>query len=307
MGRWSVMALALLSLLAGVPAWAVAQDAETGDRAPNADDRAPNADADRAPDADGREPNADSDSRAPSAAAEPATGKVAVVVAGDPDEALRATATAIDDALAADGLQRPTDPGLRAALRGQPNSEEDGLERVRRERRGLGFGDDDRPILARLGTMAGADAVVVVSRQDGAMRAEVFDVHAERFYRDRLDAEPIDAVVAFTARAARAAHRRAQRDAEASVATEPEAETEAEEPTHTTVPSPEETANAAASEGDDEAEEDDDPSPVREWFRKNWAFILAGALLVGVVTGFVIRSRRDDPGLDAVILFRPGE
>ncbi len=278
------MALALLALVAGMPGWAAAQ-------APA--------------EADAAEPSADSESPAPNA--EPAAGKIAVVVAGDPDEALRATAAAIDDALAEEGLQRPSDPGLRAALRGEPSTVEDGLERVRRERRGLGFGEDDRPILARLGGMAGADAVVVVSRQDGTMRAEVFDVHAERFYRDRLDAEPVEAVVAFTARAARAAHRRAQRDAGASTAPEEATEEPEAAEASTAVPTAEETANAAVDASDDDAEEDDEPSPVREWFRKNWAFILAGALLVGVVTGFVIRSRRDDPGIDAVILFRPGE
>ncbi len=73
------------------------------------------------------------------------------------------------------------------------------------------------------------------------------------------------------------------------------------------VPTPEETAAAAAEPDADAVEDDDEPSPARQWFKKNWAFLLAGVLLVGVVTGFVIRSRRDDPDVDAVIVFRPGE
>jgi hypothetical protein len=228
---------------------------------------------------------------------------VAVVVAGDPDESLRDAALAIDEGLAG-ALRRPSDPGLRSALRGEAAPEEDdGLERVRRERRGLGFDEDDRPTLARLGRMAGADVLVVVIRREGALRAEVFDVHAERFYRDRLEAAPVDAVVAFTTRAARATRRRTLAAREDDTGDE-SAETARPDPPEP--PTAAETAAAAVADGDAE-EADDEPSPAREWFKKNWAFILAGALLVGVVAGFVVRSRRDDPELDAVIVFRPGE
>ena len=51
---------------------------------------------------------------------------------------------------------------------------------------------------------------------------------------------------------------------------------------------------------------EEEATGARAWFKKNWAFVVAGALLVGVVTGFVIRATREDPQPDPVIVFRPG-
>ncbi|HJK89610.1 MAG TPA: hypothetical protein RMH26_02650, partial [Polyangiaceae bacterium LLY-WYZ-15_(1-7)] len=66
---------------------------------------------------------------------------MAVVVTGDPDGLLQDAAQRLERALEG-RVVLPSDPGLRAALRGEPG-EDDGLERVRRERRRLGWGDDD--------------------------------------------------------------------------------------------------------------------------------------------------------------------
>ena len=238
-------------------------------------------------------PPADAPSADAPSAADPADGaKVAVIVAGDPDEALRRAARDLDRALAGTDLVRPSDSLLRAALRGEvpPDGGEDGLERVRAERRRLGFGDADPEALRALGGMVGADALVIVRRADGALRIEVFDVPAARFYRDRLALDPAAETVVFIRRAARASRRRAARVEVATVDDPPPA------------PSPAQTAEAAAA-----AEEPAEAvRPVRAWFKKNWAFLVAGALLVGVVTAFVVRAAREEPQPDPMIVFRPG-
>ena len=54
--------------------------------------------------------------------------KIATVVAGDPDETLRQTAAFIEQEATTSGLRGPTDPALRAAMRGEPAAEEDGLD-----------------------------------------------------------------------------------------------------------------------------------------------------------------------------------
>ncbi|MFW5921458.1 MAG: hypothetical protein ACOCUS_06425, partial [Polyangiales bacterium] len=68
---------------------------------------------------------------------------MAVVVSGDPDEALRRAAERVERVIdTSDALIGPGDPGLRQALRGEPPPrEEDGLERARRTRRRLGWGE----------------------------------------------------------------------------------------------------------------------------------------------------------------------
>ena len=113
--------------------------------------------------------------------------KVAVVVAGDPDASLRATASEIEGECTSVGLRTPVDPTLRAAMRGEPGAEEDGLGGLRSIRRSLGV--DPRKDLAsykRLGAIAGADALIVL-RREGTIKLEVFDVSASQFYEGLLE------------------------------------------------------------------------------------------------------------------------
>ena len=209
-------------------------------------------------------------------------GKLAIIVAGDPDEALQRAARALEDTLR-DRVALPSDPGLRAALRGAPGQEDDGLARVRRERRGLGFGDEDLPTLARLGRLAGADAVAVLRRADGRLQLEILDVGAATFYRDRLPLEPLGAAADFAVRATRAAHRRAGG------------------------PAVDVTPATVAANGAETEEEPEDPlPPARAWLKKNWAYIVGGVLLVGVATFFIVRARRDDGPPNPVLRFRTG-
>ena len=113
--------------------------------------------------------------------------KIGVVVAGDPDDTLRNTAVFIEQEAVLGGMEAPSDPALRAAMRGEPPSEEDGLERLRSIRRGLGLDPrKDQASYQRIGLIVGADALLVVRRQ-GSILLEVFDVAAAQFYEGVLD------------------------------------------------------------------------------------------------------------------------
>jgi hypothetical protein len=51
---------------------------------------------------------------------------------------------------------------------------------------------------------------------------------------------------------------------------------------------------------------DDAPRPARRWLKANWAYIVGGALLVGAITGFIVRGRRNDEDPPPILRFRPG-
>lgn len=212
--------------------------------------------------------------------------KVAIVIRGDADTELRAAATRLEEALEG-AVRLPSDDALRAALRGE--GADDGLDGVRTRRRSLGLGDDEATLRA-LARLVGADALVVIHEDAGAPHLEVFDARAGRFFRERLPVQPLDASARFVARAARAAHRRARTSAVPS----PVAAAEAGE------------AARAPGASEPEARETDALPPARAFFKKNWAYFVAGALLVGVVTFFVVRGRRDDDAPLPVLRFRPG-
>jgi hypothetical protein len=222
--------------------------------------------------------------------------KVAVVVAGDPDDTLRGTAARIARVVAdAEGLRGPSDPGLVRALRGEPGAEDDGLDRVRRDRRRLGLGDDDdAPLLLRLGRMTGAAVVVVVRGADEGASLEVFDVNAQAFYEGGLSLPADDAhVQGFITSRARAARRRASAEAVA-VTTAAEADQQAE--------------GEAGEHGGQGAEHTGGTPQAEErpgFFRRNWAYILAGVAVAGAATVLVV-TRGDDASPPPVLRFRPG-
>ncbi|MEO0323386.1 MAG: hypothetical protein AAF447_10550 [Myxococcota bacterium] len=228
----------------------------------------------------------------PGAAAAQEPLRVAVVVRGDPAPTLREAARRLEGALRAEGVRAPSDPALRAALRGDaPPPEDDGYGRLRRLRRSLGFADEDARALQRLGRVAGADALAVVGRSGAAIRVEVFAVEAGAFFRGvrpAADAAPFVAQAAARARAA-----------EDPTDTETETETE-------TVPSPAEAAAMTADGGAGAASAATPPRPARRWFKRNWPYVVGAALLGGVVAAIVLQDRGSANGGGALLRFRPG-
>jgi hypothetical protein len=212
--------------------------------------------------------------------------KVIVVVAGDPDDALRSAASEVERGLDASGaVTLPSDEGLRAAFRGEPGTEDDGLEPARAERRRLGAATSaEHPVLRRIARVAGAVAVVVVRTVDGEPVVEVFDVGADAFYDGRAPlAENADATRFVVTRARRARAR-------------------TEEP----APEPDLRAPREAVQAEPTPADPPEVPPARAFFRKHWAYFVVGALLVAVVTAAVVTTRRDTGNGDPVLRFRPG-
>ena len=222
---------------------------------------------------------ADADTDADAA---PPPPKIAVVVAGDPDETLRNTATFIEQEAVLAGMAVPTDPALRAAMRGEPATEEDGLERLRSIRRGLGLDPHkDHASFQRIGLISGADALVVVHRR-GPIFIEVFDVAAAQFYEGVLefDSSTTAERVAFIDSRAEQAQLRWS----APPPPPPEAKPKVNEP----------------------KDKEDDSRAKKRW-KKAWPYVLVGALLAGGVT-YLIIDRRNTPESGIPLLrFGPGE
>ena len=208
--------------------------------------------------------------------------KVGIVVAGDPDETLRNTAAFIETESVNAGMHTPSDPALRAAMRGEAPLEEDGLGRLRSIRRSLGLDPrKDQASYQRIGLIAGADALVVVRRQ-GPILIEVFDVAAAQFYEGVLDFDsstPEARVKFIESRADQAQLRWSQ------------------------PPPPPPSKKVEVNE----AEKKDEDSRAKKRWKKAWPYVLVGALLAGGVT-YLIIDRRNDPETGVPLLrFRPGE
>ena len=208
--------------------------------------------------------------------------KIAVVVAGDADETLRNTAAFIETEAVSAGLRAPGDPRLRAALRGERGTADDGLEGLRAIRRGLGL--DPRKDLGsykRMGTIAGADALIVV-RREGATLIEVFDVSAAQFYEGVLrfgESTSAQRVTFIQSRAKQAQLRWSEPPPPAPSAS-------------TKVNAPEEPA---------------DESRAKRRMKKAWPYLVVGVLLAGAVTYLIInRSQTNEPP-PPLLRFRPGE
>jgi hypothetical protein len=210
--------------------------------------------------------------------------KIAVVVAGDPDETLRNTAAFVEQEAVLAGISVPSDPALREAMRGEPTVEDDGLERLRSIRRSLGLDPrKDQASYRRMGLIAGADALVVV-RRHGAIVLEVFDVAAAQFYEGILDFDRSerDERVAFVESRAEQAQLRWSE------------------------PPPPPPADTRGPEIAEPEQKDEDSRAKKRW-KKAWPYVIAGALLAGGVT-YLIIDRRSAPESGVPLLrFTPGE
>lgn len=219
-------------------------------------------------------------------AAEPLAPKVAIVIAGDPDPPVKTAASTLGTECRDAGLRTPSDPALRGALVGDAAKGDDGLDGVRALRRGLGVDPrKDLESYKRLGTIAGADALVVL-RREGDIKLEVFDVSASQFYEGMLDFDEAtpEARVAYVKRRASTAQAR-WAEAPAVIAETPAS------------------TGAAVALG---AEPVDEPKKKR-WIKKAWPYFVVGALLAGGVTYIIVDQRRtNDPG-PALLRFRPGD
>jgi hypothetical protein len=243
--------------------------------------------------------------------------KVVVVVAGDPDADLREAAAWLDERIArTPSLRAPVDPGLRRALRGAPApSEDDGLGRARAARRRLGWGETkDLPVLLEIGRMAGADAVVVVRSGPAHPRVVVVDAKAGAFFEGEL-AWPEDRGRALrfvqsraTAAQGRDASRtptpeRAATSAQQAGSRDHGALAPDDEGGRTSDPtaSDPKASDPKARDGNPSDRKDDEATGARAWFKDNWPYIVAGALLAGTVAFFLLR---DDGGGSAQPRFR---
>ncbi|MFW6050217.1 MAG: hypothetical protein ACODAU_03525 [Myxococcota bacterium] len=224
----------------------------------------------------------------------PAHPRVTVVVAGDADEALRTHAATVHEKVRAHAdLRAPEDPDLVGALRGEPPpEEEDGLSDARRARRRLGWGEArDVSVLERIARFTAAHLLLVVRRAPSGPEVEAFDAAAGAFYEGTL-ALPADAdtLARFVVPRARAARARALQ--------EPPAAGPLEETTAAAPPSP----------GEDGTPKDEEPAEDEEkrWIAQYWPYLVAGALLAGTVTYFVVRDGGGDDPPPPVLRFRIG-
>ena len=218
--------------------------------------------------------------------------KVAIVIAGDPDPTTIAAATSLETVLASEaGVTMPSDPAMRAALRGEGTG--DGLDDVRSERRRLGLGEArDITVLTILGELASADLVLVVRASHGTPSATAFDVLRRSFYDGVIALSPIDDAEArhFIVRRARRAAR-------------PLTESEM---TATPPPEPPPVVDPATAVPPEAIAPDATPEHQPDFFEQYWPYFAAGALLVGAVV-FIVLATQNSSTPPPVLRFEAGQ
>ncbi|MBI5513601.1 MAG: hypothetical protein HY909_07515 [Deltaproteobacteria bacterium] len=134
---------------------------------------------------------------APRALADPPP-KVCVVVAGDPDEALRSAADTLDGALGLrSDLRTVADPAARAALHGE-RSTDPSVSDLADRRRLLRGTDADLPLLAPLGDRLGCAWVVELQGRASGLHLHTADLVRSQWREDHTVPNPDAAsLVAF--------------------------------------------------------------------------------------------------------------
>lgn len=212
---------------------------------------------------------------------------VVVVRGGDPTAEVIEAARALETLLVAAGMVLPTDEGMRAVLRGDVPASPEGYEPARAARLRLGWSPEgDREALAGIGRFVEADAVVVVTSTADAINVEVFDPGASDFYEGStpiVSGDPSPAVPFVRSRARAALRRRVDPAAAARRVSRADARAATPEPLA------------------------DEPPEEERWIKRNWPVILAGVLLAGTITYFVVSRRRDnDVGQPTIHIFPGG-
>jgi hypothetical protein len=209
--------------------------------------------------------------------------RVAVVLVGDPNDAARAAAASIEDAVRGT-FTIPSDAALRASLVGAAG--DDLIAPVVRDRRALGASErDDLPLLGALGDRADVALLLVVRSRAGRRELVGFDVRHRGFFEGAVDLDPRPEpgrVVRFVRSRGRAA---------LSASAGPERS--ATPPART----------AAGNLGLRDAAREPREEP--EWIEANWPFLLAGALLAGAAA-FVVVYTTSDSTPAPMLRFRPG-
>ena len=232
--------------------------------------------------------------RAQPADAPPADApKLALIVVGDPDTSLRSAAARVRTTLV-EVARFPSDSALEAALLGSPERE-DGLARIRAERRSLGLSEAaDVPTLTRVGQLTSSELVLLVRTERGSPHLVAFHVAGQAFVTgslpvsDASDAQIQRFVLNRVSAPGATPRTEAETDAPPSTPAEPDAS-----PAVVALP----TIDPSAVEGDDTEEE-------ASWFEKHWPLLAGGALLLGVLVWFAWPD--SDENASPTLRFVPG-
>lgn len=242
---------------------------------------------------------------APAAYADPPAPKVCVAVAGDPDEAVRASADALTDALShREGLRGVADADARAALRGETVAAASDVADLAAARRALRGEDRDAASLDGVSARLGCGLVVELMARPAGTLVRVYDPVQHTWPASReltaIDAATLDVVVvpALAARNAPAA-------ADAGVATATDAGVAATDggaqPATDTGAS---TANRAAA-GDRRAAPAT-RSPQRSAWSTAWPWVAVGGVALAVVGAYFLAQDGATTSTTRVTVVHPG-
>jgi hypothetical protein len=232
----------------------------------------------------------------PQAAAQAPTElpKVVVVAVGDADDHLKAGAASTVDALAECGCVRlPADASLAGALAAEEGTAGDGLDDVRRVRRGLGLSEaQDAPGLAQLASIGGAEAVVIVQARGGAFRLTVFHPARREYFTGAMD---LPAAPEAIARFVSARTDLLAQENEVAVTPSLSSAAAPRTPTIHATATPPPSAAVRVLPAERAGPESDLPPAPPSWLEARWPYLVAAlGVVAGAVLLVVVTSDRDE-------------